>query len=86
VSVDRETSYAGDRSVCVRPSEPLFETEVGPFQSCKCSIEEEIKALLLATLAQVGLLYALKKEGGAGSPLRQSGLPPTLIAVRNMVV
>ena len=56
--------YAADRSVCVRPSEPLFEAEVGPFQSCKCSIEEEMKALLLATVAQIGLCTHSRRRAG----------------------
>jgi hypothetical protein len=38
--------------------------EVGPYRSCGCSIEERSNTLLLASLAQVGPLYALEKEGG----------------------
>lgn len=38
--------------------------EVGPYQPCGCSIEDRTKALLLASLAQVGPLYVLEKEGG----------------------
>jgi hypothetical protein len=78
--------YAGDRLVCVRPSEPLFEAEVGPFQSCKCSIEEEIKALLLATLAQVGLYTHSRRKGEAGSPFATKRPTAGANAVRNMVV
>lgn len=38
--------------------------EVEPFKDCKCSIEEQTRALLFASLAQVGPLYALEKQGG----------------------
>jgi hypothetical protein len=38
--------------------------EVGPYKSCGCTIEQETRALLLATLAEVEPLYQLEKEGG----------------------
>jgi hypothetical protein len=38
--------------------------EVEPFKDCKCSIGEQTRVLLLASLAQVGPLYALEKQGG----------------------
>lgn len=38
--------------------------EVGPYQTCGCSIEERTKTLLLASLAHVGPLYSLEKDGG----------------------
>jgi hypothetical protein len=39
-------------------------SEIGPYQPCDCSIEQETQALLPATLAQVEPLYQLEKEGG----------------------
>ncbi len=38
-------------------------TEVGPYLDCKCTIENQTRALLLATLSQVQPLYALVKDG-----------------------
>ena len=38
--------------------------KVGPFEDCKCKIEAQTDALLMATLAQVEPFYALEKEGG----------------------
>jgi hypothetical protein len=38
--------------------------EVGPYRACDCSIEARTRALLLASLAEVGPLYALEKDGG----------------------
>lgn len=37
--------------------------EVGPFRDCRCSIEDQTKALILATLSQVEPLYDLDKHG-----------------------
>ena len=38
--------------------------EIGPYKPCDCSIEQETRALLLNSLAQVEPLYQLEKEGG----------------------
>jgi hypothetical protein len=38
--------------------------EVGPYRACDCSIEARTQALLLASLAEVGPLYALERDGG----------------------
>lgn len=65
--------------------------EVGPYQPCGCSIEER-KALLLFSLAQVALLYALEKEGGfkrgdpRGAAFATTRLAAGAQAVRDMVV
>ena len=37
---------------------------IGPYVDCKCSIQEKARSLLVTSLAQVGPLYALEKEGG----------------------
>src|SRR3979411_1113290 len=66
--------------------------EVVPYQSCSCSIEERTKALLLASLAQVGPLYALEKEGGLrrgdprGIAFATTRLAAGATAVRDMIV
>ena len=66
--------------------------EVGPYQSCSCTIEEQTKALLLASLAQVGPLYELEKEGGfkRGNPrgvvFTTARLSAGATAVRDMIV
>lgn len=66
--------------------------EVGPYQSCGCSIEDRTKTLLLATLAQVDPLYALEKNGGlkAGDPrgiaFTNARLAAGATAVRDMIV
>ena len=66
--------------------------EVGAYQSCGCSIEERTKALLLASLAQVGLLYALEKEDGfkrgdqRGIVFATSRLAAGAQAARDMIV
>jgi hypothetical protein len=66
--------------------------EVGLYQSCGCSIEERTKALLLASLAQVGPLYALEKEGGfkrgdeRGIVFATSRLGAGAQATRDMIV
>ena len=38
--------------------------EVGPYNDCKCGIEEMTRNVLLASLAQLDALYALDKAGG----------------------
>ena len=58
--------------------------EVGPYQPCNCpiAIEQETRALLLATLVQVEPLYQLEKEGAfkKGDPRSISWRrPPTPI-------
>ena len=66
--------------------------EVPPWQPCSCSIDEQIRSLLLASLAQVGPLYALEKEGGfaTGNPrgiaFVTGRLAAGATAVRNMIV
>ena len=66
--------------------------EVGPHRSCCRSIDEETRALLLASLAQVGPLYALEKEGGfkrgdeRGIAFATSRLAAGAAAVRDMIV
>ena len=66
--------------------------EVGPYRPCGCSIEERTKALLLASLAQVGPLYALEKEGGFrkgaphGTAFATTRLAAGAQAVRDMIV
>lgn len=66
--------------------------EVGPYQPCGCSIEDRTKALLLASLAQVGPLYALEKEGGfkrgdqRGMMFATTRLAAGVEAVRDMIV
>jgi hypothetical protein len=66
--------------------------EVGSYQPCGCSIEERTKTLLLATLAEVGPLYALEKEGSfkrgdpRGIAFANSRLAAGATAVRDMIV
>lgn len=61
-------------------------------KSCGCSIDEQTRALLLASLAQVGPLYALEKEGGfkrgdeRGIAFATTLLTAGATAVRNMIV
>jgi len=66
--------------------------EVPPWQPCNCSIDEQIRSLLLTSLAQVGPLYALEKDGGfdKGNPrgiaFATAPLAAGATAVRNMIV
>lgn len=66
--------------------------EVGPYQPCGCSIEDRTKALILASLAQVGPLYALEKEGAfkqgdaRGAVFATTRLAAGAQAVRDMIV
>jgi hypothetical protein len=66
--------------------------EVGPYVDCQCSIEVETRNLLEATLAQVGPLYALEKEGGfkkgdpRGIAFATARLAAGATALRNMIV
>jgi hypothetical protein len=66
--------------------------EVGPYQSCSCSIEDQTRTLLLASLAQVAPLYALEKEGGLkrGNPrgiaFAEARLAAGGTSLRNMIV
>jgi hypothetical protein len=61
-------------------------------KSCGCSIDGQTRALLLASLAQVGPLYALEKEGGfkrgdeRGIAFATTLLTAGATAVRNMIV
>jgi hypothetical protein len=65
---------------------------VGSFQACGCSIEEHTKTLLLASLAQVGPLYALEKDGGfkrgeeRGIAFATARLAAGATAVRDMIM
>ena len=67
-------------------------SEVGPYVDCKCSIEVETRNLLEATLAEVGPLYALEKEGAftKGNPrgigFATARLASGANALRNMIV
>jgi hypothetical protein len=45
-------------------SRAAVSTELGPYQTCGCSIEEHTSMLLKATLDQVEPLYLLEREGG----------------------
>jgi hypothetical protein len=66
--------------------------EVPPWQPCNCSIDEQIRSLLQTSLAQVGPLYALEKDGGfdKGNPrgiaFVTARLAAGATAVRNMIV
>src|SRR5713101_60279 len=66
--------------------------EIGPHRSCCRSIDEETRALLLASLPQVGPLYALEKEGGfkrgdeRGIAFATTRLAAGATAVRDMIV
>lgn len=66
--------------------------EVETYQPCGCTIEKRTEALLLASLAQVGQLYALEKEGGfkrsdpRGVTFAASRLAAGATAVRDMIV
>jgi hypothetical protein len=66
--------------------------EVGPYETCNCTIEEQIRTLLLASLAQVVPLYMLEKEGGfrrsdpRGVAFAEARLAAGAMALRNMIV
>jgi hypothetical protein len=66
--------------------------QVGPYRACNCSIEERTRALLLASLAEVGPLYALEKDGGLkpgdprGIAFATARLAAGATAVRDMIV
>jgi hypothetical protein len=66
--------------------------EVGPWRACDCSIEARTRALLLASLAEVGPLYALEKDGGLkpgdprGIAFATTRLAAGATAVRDMIV
>lgn len=66
--------------------------EVGPYRPCGCSIEEATRKLLLASLAEVGPLYALEKEGGLkkgdrrGITFATAQLAAGATAIRDMIV
>ncbi len=59
---------------------------------CNCSIEQQTRALLLSSLAEVGTLYALEKEGGfrrgdpRGAAFATMRLGVGATAARNMIV
>jgi hypothetical protein len=85
-------SYFEGEFVVRNLSRPAVAAEVGLYQSCGCSIEEQTKALILASLAQVGPLYALEKEGGftrgdpRGIAFTTARLAAGATAARNMIV
>jgi hypothetical protein len=66
--------------------------EVGPYRACDCSIEARTQALLLASLAEVGPLYALERDGGLkpgdrrGIAFATARLAVGATAVRDMIV
>ena len=66
--------------------------EVGPYRACDCSIEARTQALLLASLAEVGPLYALERDGGLkpgdrrGIAFATARLAAGATAVRDMIV
>jgi hypothetical protein len=66
--------------------------EVGPYRPCGCSIEERMRTLLRASLAQVEPLYALEKEGAfvngneKGIAFATARLAAGAEAARNMIV
>ena len=66
--------------------------EVGPYRACGCSIEARTQALLLASLAEVGPLYALERDGGLkpgdrrGIAFATARLAVGATAVRDMIV
>ena len=66
--------------------------EVGPYRACDCSIEARTQALLLASLAEVGPLYALERDGGLKPGDRRGIVFATVrlaagaSAVRDMIV
>jgi hypothetical protein len=66
--------------------------EVGPYHACDCSIEARTQALLLASLAEVGPLYALERDGGLqqgdrrGIVFATTRLAAGASAVRDMIV
>ncbi|GEP56169.1 hypothetical protein [Reyranella soli] len=66
--------------------------EVDPFQSCNCSIEDQTRALLLTSLAQVVPLHTLEKEGSfkrgdpRGIAFAEARLAAGVTALRNMIV
>jgi hypothetical protein len=66
--------------------------EVGPYKPCHCSIEEQTKALILASLAEVAPLYALEKVGGfkpgdpRGIAFTTARLAAGATATRDMIV
>jgi hypothetical protein len=73
-------------------SRQAIAAEVGPYQSCSCLIEDQIRTLLLASLAQVVPLYTLEKEGGLkrrdprGIAFAEARLAAGATALRNMIV
>jgi hypothetical protein len=50
--------------------------EVGPYQDCKCSIEERTRTLLLASLAQVGPLTSSKRKAGSSAAIKGASSSP----------
>jgi hypothetical protein len=66
--------------------------EVGPYRACDCAIEARTQALLLASLAEVGPLYALERDGGLkqgdrrGIVFATARLAAGAAAVRDMIV
>jgi hypothetical protein len=66
--------------------------EIGPYLDCKCGIWDMTRSLLRSSLAEVGPLYTLEKEGAftPGSPrgirFAQARLAMGAETVRNMIV
>jgi hypothetical protein len=73
-------------------SRPAVAREVGAYQPCGCSIEQETRTLLLATLAQVEPLYQIEKDGGfhkgdpRGITFATARLAAGAVALRDMIV
>lgn len=65
---------------------------VGSYRPCNCSIEDRIRALLLASLAQLEPLYALEKNGGLeprdprGIAFTTARLAAGAMAVRDLII
>jgi hypothetical protein len=73
-------------------SRSAIAAEVGPYQPCNCSIEQETRSLLMPSLAQLEPLYQLEKEGAfkKGNPqgiaFATARLAAGAAALRNMIV
>jgi hypothetical protein len=66
--------------------------EVPPYGSCNCSIEQETRTVILASLAEVEPLYQLEKEGAfkrgdaRGIAFANARLAAGATELRNMIV
>jgi len=85
-------SYFEGEFVMQNLSRQAVLAEVGPYAPCGCSIEERTKLLIMASLAEVGPLYALEKAGGfvrgdrRGMAFATARLAAGATATRNMIV